>query len=343
MSFGQTMENHQLLSTGKPVFDPSGIRQDFDKLTREVLKATHELSFLQKQLPKAFSDYQQTVLPLFGKLRTVRKDFLMKLENLLITGSLSRYQKKTVIEYILSMVQKNMSADEDMKELYNRYSEALLVESTISNTSETAKDFADEGPFEAGTKEETEPWEKAKEEHRKKRQYRKKDEQAQQLKRSVKTVYTGLMKVFHPDTETDPDLKAQKEEISKKITVAYGNQDFFELLKLESEFLTTQKHRLSQLNDQQLRQYLDVLTEQKIELRKQVAQLKNDYGFLFDAISKGSEKQLKQLIKSEKLAIESHVSNYKSRIRILHDGEGAELKMLLEVLEEELDSIRFSQ
>lgn len=88
------MENHHLSPTGKPAENASRIRLAFDQLSGEVEKATKELSFLQKHLPDALSDYRKAVLPLYETLRTVRKYFLMDLENLLLGGSLSRYQKK---------------------------------------------------------------------------------------------------------------------------------------------------------------------------------------------------------------------------------------------------------
>jgi hypothetical protein len=329
------MENHHLSISGKPASHLSGIRLAFDKLTLDVEKATTELSVLQKQLPGALADYRQAVHPLYETLRSVRKNFLMALETLLLGGGLSRYEKKIVIDYLLHQIQKIGAEDEDLSAVFNRYSEEPLVESPETVASEQTEDFPEVGFKETGTEEQSAPWEKARDEHQKNRRYRKKDEQAQQLKRSVKTVYTGLMKVFHPDTETDPERKAEKEEVSKQITVAYGNQDFIGLLKLESQFLTGQKQRLSQLNDHQLRQYIEVLTEQKTELRRQLAQLKADYGFFFDAVATGSEKPLKQLIKSEKSSIESAVMGYRARIRILHEGDGSELKMLVDVLSEE--------
>jgi hypothetical protein len=331
------MENHHLSSTGKPAKNASGIRLAFDKLSGEVEKAITELSFLQKHLPNALSDYRQAVLPLYETLRSVRKHFLMDLENLLLGGSLSRYQKNNLTDYLLHQIRKTGAADEDLKSMFNRYSDEPLSESHPSDNIEQLQDFPESESLETEELNEKKPWEKARDEHQKNRRYRKKDEQAQQLKRSVKTVYTGLMKVFHPDLETDPERKAEKEEISKQITVAYGNQDFIGLLKLESEFLTSQKQRLGQLNDPQLRQYIEVLKEQKTELRKQFDQLKTDYGFLFDAVATGSEKPMQQLIKSEKAAIESAVLGYRARIRILQEADGAELKMLLSVLEEELE------
>ncbi len=331
------MENQHLSPTGKPAENASGIRLAFDKLSGEVEKATTELSFLQKHLPDALSDYRQAVLPLYETLRTVRKHFLMDLENLLLGGSLSRYQKKNVTDYLLHQIRKTGAADDDLKAMFNRYSDEPIAELPQADDLDQIDDLPEAGSTETEQWNEKEPWEKARDEHQKNRRYRKKDEQAQQLKRSVKTVYTGLMKVFHPDLETDPERKAEKEEISKQITVAYGNQDFIGLLKLESEFLTSQKQRLGQLNDPQLRQYIEVLKEQKTELRKQLAQLKTDYGFLFDAVASGSEKPLQQLIKSEKAGIESAVQGYRTRIRILQEADGAELKMLFSVMEEEME------
>lgn len=331
------MEKHHLSITGKPADNASGIRLAFDKLSGEVEKATAELSFLQKHLPDALSDYRQAVLPLYETLRSVRKHFFLDLESLLLGGSLSRYQKKTVTGYLLHQIRKTSARDEDLNAMFNRYSDEPIAELKHADNLDKMDDLPESESLETEELIEKEPWEKARDEHQKNRRYRKKDEQAQQLKRSVKTVYMGLMKVFHPDLETDPERKAEKEEISKQITVAYGNQDFIGLLKLESEFLTSQKQRLGQLNDPQLRQYIEVLKEQKTELRKQVAQLKTDYGLLFDAVASGSEKPLQQLIKSEKAAIESAVLGYRARIRILQEADGAELKMLLSVMEEEME------
>jgi len=329
------MENNQLLSIGKSTDVPSGIRLTFDQLTVDVQKATDELSFLMEQLPRAAAQYRQSVIPLYETLRTVRKNFLLELEEWLLEGALNRQQKNRITEYLLVQIPKYGGADEDLKAMFNRYCDEMPQKQTKAQSDNIVIDFVEDLPEKTTLEEEPAPWEKASAEHRNNRRNRKKLEQAQQLKRSVKTVYTGLMKVFHPDKETDPDRKAEKEEISKQITVAYGNQDFMGLLKLESEFLTSQKQRLGLLNETQIRQYIEVLKEQKTELHKQLEQLKSDYGFLFDVAAMRSEKPLQQLIKSEKSTIESAIQGYRTRIRILKEADGAELKKLWSVLEEE--------
>ena len=56
---------------------------------------------------------------------------------------------------------------------------------------------------------------------------------------------------------------------------------------------------------------------------------------MFDVAAMRSEKPLQQLIKSEKSTIESAIQGYRTRIRILKEADGAELKKLWSVLEEE--------
>lgn len=331
------MNDNRFPSAGNPDTFASGIRMAFDELTAEVRKASNELSYLAQQLPKASAQYRQAVLLRYGDLRTVRKNYLMELEKLLLQGSLNRNQNKRVTEYLIVQLKKYSGADDELRAMFSRYSGEPMMELPDPDFSELSEDHAEEDSTETRINDETTPWEKARAEHRENRRYRKKQEQTQQLKRSVKTVYTGLMKVFHPDTETDPERKAEKEEISKQITVAYGKQDFMGLLRLESEFLTNQKQRSGQLNDPQLRPYIKVLKEQKTEIKKQMSQLKSDYGFLFEVVATGSEKPLLQLIKSEKAAIDSAVQGYRARIRILQEADGTELKMLLTVMEEELE------
>ena len=103
-------------------------------------------------------------------------------------------------------------------------------------------------------------------------------------KKSFKAIYMDLMKAFHPDTETDPEQKAEKEEISKKITAAYGNQDFFTLLKLEAEFLMQHEDRIQSLPEDQLSYYLKMLNNQKGELKEQLDELTDRFAVVYNGI-----------------------------------------------------------
>src|SRR5690606_8850986 len=58
----------------------------------------------------------------------------------------------------------------------------------------------------------------------------KKEEEILQLK-SIRNIYISLVKVLHPDTNSELE-NAQKEELMKRVTKAYSEKDLPTLLKL---------------------------------------------------------------------------------------------------------------
>src|SRR5262249_9138644 len=68
-----------------------------------------------------------------------------------------------------------------------------------------------------------------------------KEQKAKELEQLQKTglnsIYKQLVKAFHPDLEQDPNSKGQKEDLMKKLIIAYEKNDLFTLLALQSEWL----------------------------------------------------------------------------------------------------------
>ena len=52
-----------------------------------------------------------------------------------------------------------------------------------------------------------------------------------------KSIYRNLMKTLHPDFEQDEDKKKEKTEVAQQISIAYKENNVYELLKLRSEHL----------------------------------------------------------------------------------------------------------
>jgi len=87
--------------------------------------------------------------------------------------------------------------------------------------------------------------------------------------KSIRNIYITLSKLFHPDTETDPVLKIQKEEIMKRVTTAYKQKDLTTLLKLEMEWGYKEKEHLEKLTEDKFEIYISVLKEQIAEFEVQ--------------------------------------------------------------------------
>lgn len=88
--------------------------------------------------------------------------------------------------------------------------------------------------------------------------------------KSLKSIYINLAKLLHPDTELDEENKLIKEEIMKKVTIAYNNKDIFTLLKLEMEWIKKEEKKLENLPNSTIKLYNEILSEQIKELERNI-------------------------------------------------------------------------
>ncbi|MBE2285684.1 MAG: hypothetical protein IAE77_19635 [Prosthecobacter sp.] len=99
----------------------------------------------------------------------------------------------------------------------------------------------------------------------------KKQQEAEEAKkRDLKSLYKQLAKVLHPDLETDPVRKLQKEEWMKRLTTAHASGDLRELLSIEMEWLGVEASNLASATDEKLKVYCTVLKEQIAEIKMQM-------------------------------------------------------------------------
>jgi hypothetical protein len=99
---------------------------------------------------------------------------------------------------------------------------------------------------------------------------KKKQEAEEAKKRDLKSLYKQLAKVLHPDLETDPVRKLQKEEWMKRLTTAHSTGNLRELLSIEMEWLGVEASNLTSATDDKLKVYCTVLKEQIAELKMQM-------------------------------------------------------------------------
>ena len=91
--------------------------------------------------------------------------------------------------------------------------------------------------------------------------------------KSIRSIYITLAKILHPDTETDDEKKLEKEELMKKVTVAYDQKDLTTLLKLEMEWVHKTSEHLEKLTEEKLKIYISTLKQQVMELQNERMQL----------------------------------------------------------------------
>jgi chemotaxis protein CheY-P-specific phosphatase CheC len=80
-----------------------------------------------------------------------------------------------------------------------------------------------------------------------------KQKEAEEIRnKSMRSIYTSLAKMLHPDVELDEQKKLEKEELMKKVTKAYQEKDLHTLLKMEIEIIYRESENLHHLTAQKL-------------------------------------------------------------------------------------------
>jgi len=79
--------------------------------------------------------------------------------------------------------------------------------------------------------------------------------------KSIRSIYIGLAKLLHPDTETNEDEKIRKQELMKRVGAAYVNKDLAELLKIEMEIFSVSLTNIDKLTDEKIAPYIEALKD----------------------------------------------------------------------------------
>lgn len=92
-------------------------------------------------------------------------------------------------------------------------------------------------------------------------------------KKSISTVYKQLVRTLHPDLEQDSQQKLLKEELMKKLTIAYEKDDFYALFNLEMEWMNRSAARIELQSDERFKEYNALLKDQVKELQDKIFML----------------------------------------------------------------------
>lgn len=140
--------------------------------------------------------------------------------------------------------------------------------------------------------------------------------------KNIRSIYIALAKVLHPDAESDLDatLKDEREEIMKKVTVAYDQKDLSTLLKLELEWVHKTSEHLEKLSDDKLKIYISALKNQAVNLQNEKNSLHfhpryapiSDYAYMFEKYAIDLIKFRKREFKSELTNLEMFISVFRN-------------------------------
>lgn len=279
--------------------DKSNVRsreqKRFDMLTKRIKDLEIKLEKDQKKLDVTLQEYTSKVFPLNKKIIEKKSEFVFKLDEKANKFKLlSKKQREKISDVILSELNdifEQQDPTNAQEELYNKWSDTTfkeeveeqetfereMFEESIKHSFDGKIDMSDfentpEGHARIRERIEALKEEKTKEynTHQSSKKPTKKEllqQQAEALKlKGIRSIYISLVKVLHPDSEQDEVLKIKKNELMKKVTVAYDNKDIATLLRLEAEWVSQTTDRLSSLSDNTLKLYNETLYDRVQEL-----------------------------------------------------------------------------
>lgn len=264
---------------------------DFNKKLLLIEKRNRELEALKERLDIGRRIAIKHLLPLEQKQLALTKKSIRLLDQ----HHDSRFFKKKEKEKIVFLIREalrpfiwNGTLDDELLVIEEKYfpsegkAEAAAWLNEVYGFEMSAKDLSDlskvrERMKAAQTNHEPDEW------HKHTNQFEKKvsqDEVSMQesvkIGKTVKQIYTDLVKLLHPDREQDEEKVAQKTEWMKAITRANQEKNFFGLLHFHQQFMAEKNRQLMhQLDDAQLNYYNKLLTDQLKALKSETKRLKN--------------------------------------------------------------------
>ncbi len=282
-------------------------QQTFNKLIKRIETLEHDIESEQEKLIRLLEYYRKEIKPHEVRNADFNIKLAMALGNATKIIKFTKKQQAHIAEVIVDLCDNAFrftEPDREQEKFYNQWSETTYQEEKEYQQQEAKEDFADmvnniygldinlddfddtpEGfaRMQAELKARLEQaQEKEKERQEKKFKSPKQQDKAAALKleelsriKNIRSIYIALAKVLHPDTEADEALKAEKEEIMKKVISAYEQKDLPALLKLEMAWVHKTAEHLEKLTDEKLKIYISALKEQAAELEREKLDLRN--------------------------------------------------------------------
>jgi hypothetical protein len=134
----------------------------------------------------------------------------------------------------------------------------------------------------------------------------KKELEARNVTKSVRSIYMDLVKAFHPDRESDPNERERKTQIMQRVTEAYEKNDLLALLRLQLEFERIDQNHIENLAEDHLKNYNKLLRDQTRELEEELGLLQSQA-----AMMSGQPPYMVSSIYSLQYALEQDIKQFK--------------------------------
>lgn len=339
--FEEIKKESNLIISAKRAKPLTRAQINFNKLTKSISKLETQIIEKEKFLIDLLNYHSKNIVPTLEKEAEDKVDAAFTLENLLLQHKFSKITQTETIELIQVLLQESFEISKPSKEaeeLYNRFSEISFEDEKKVQIDLLKDEFADMlksnfgvdidfGDLDMENEADLARFVKELQEKMGKEQTFNEEDSAQKKKtkkqlaaeklekdklesqsKSLKSVYLSLAKVLHPDTDidSDPIQKMEKEELMKKVSVAYREKDLSTLLKLELEWVHKTEDNLAKISEEKLNIYCEILKDRQSELQQEIFAVQShpkflpivDLAFLNEKLALAEIKRKKQYLES---------------------------------------------
>jgi hypothetical protein len=275
--------------------------KQFNNLLNKINKLKDEQELLKAQVQSGVAFFYEQIKPLHIKQQDLKVEQILALDRAYGEKIFKKKDKEKIAHLIETAAIELFEVDdrefEEIIPIFEKYSEYTHEEvkqgqkqETIDMTEEMLRqmgvdiniDEEDElGDImeklkEAAQKKMQEETEKA--EAKNKRPKTEKQQQKEDLERQKekdiqkvsKNIYNELVRLLHPDRESDEAKRAEKTEAIQRVNEAYERNDLYQLLTLQAEFLNKDGRELALMPEKEFKYYLQVLKKQQADLEEQI-------------------------------------------------------------------------
>ena len=295
------MSHHALVITPKSEKDLSKLQKQFNANVKKINELKQRLQEDEASLRLIVARIQSDIIPVEQKHFDKITELVYVFDKHHDDPFFKKKEKAKIADFIVNKSHEliETTGNRDLKILYEKYAEESFDEMDAEAENATAEmmksmmssmfgvDFEEDADVSDPQKmqeymerkmEEKQAEAQAKKANRKKsdKQIEKEEkikEEAKNVSKAARSIYTDLVKAFHPDRERDETERDRKTEIMKRVTQAYENDDLFELLRLKIELQGSDIESLT-MADEQLKYYNKILKEQVRELEESLWQLR---------------------------------------------------------------------
>ena len=282
----------------------SRLQRQFNSRIKKIQKLKTQINEVEQAIPEIRSLVNRELQPLQDKITSTKVQLVRQLDRAW-EMKFFRHKEKAKLQEIIchhAYLLIQQEGQQDLEELYNKHAPATYQEEAqmadeinremasamLKNMFDVEVDFdeVDMNDFDQireklfSSVEERAKQEEEKQKTKKKTKAQQKREERikvenENISKTSRSIYTRLVKEFHPDKESDDAQRLWKTEVMKRVTQAYKRDDFFGLLSLEIELMQGHAHDIGQLPDEQLKYYNKMLKDQMDELQMQWSAMTN--------------------------------------------------------------------